>query len=268
VPGALCATVAFGLVDPARHTMTYVTAGHPPPLLVDPEGGARYLEDAVSWPLGVDEGAARGSAAAVSVPAGSLVVFYTDGLVERRAEPMERGLDRLRDVVTRCATLPLRLVKRAIFAELVDDDATDDIALVAFRMAGSTPRVYADVLRARAVELAPARRRLRAWLELAGVTGEPVEDILLAVGEAVANAVEHGSTDASQVVRVEGSAGPDELVISVSDSGEWQPGLEGFFTGRGRGHALMSALADGIDVDGDHNGTIVTLRFARARQFA
>jgi anti-sigma regulatory factor (Ser/Thr protein kinase)/PAS domain-containing protein len=268
VPGAVCATVAFGLVDPARHTMTYVTAGHPPPLLVHPDGDSQFLEDAISWPLGVDQHAARRAAAEVAVPAGTLVIFYTDGLVERRSVPMEQGLDRLREVVTRCATLPLRLVKRAIFAELVGDDATDDIALVAFRMAGSTPRVFADVLHARAVELAPARRRLRAWLEQAGVTGEPVEDILLAVGEAVANAVEHGSTDASQVVRVEGSAGADELVISVSDSGEWQPGLEGFFTGRGRGHALMSAMADGIEVDGDHNGTIVTLRFSRARQFA
>ena len=34
-----------------------------------------------------------------------------------------------------------------------------------------------------------------------------------------------------------------ELVVSVSDTGRWQPGLEGFFSGRGRGHVLMDALA-------------------------
>ena len=80
--------------------------------------------------------------------------------------------------------------------------------------------------------------------------------------------MEHGSADASQVVRLEASAIGDGLIVSVSDTGRWQPGLEGFFTGRGRGHTLMHTLADGIDVDGDHNGTIVTLRFERDRQFA
>ena len=268
VPGALCATVAFGLIDPQRHAMTYVTAGHPPPVLVDPDGRARFLDDAISWPLGVEPADERGPAAEVAVPPGSLVVFYTDGLVERRDEPMERGLERLRDVVARSSTLPLRLIKQAIFGELVDDGATDDIALVALRIAGATDRVLADVIRARPEELAPARHRMRAWLEQVGVDHDAREEILLAVGEAVANAVEHGSTDAAQVVRLEASAVGDELIVSVSDTGRWQPGLEGFFTGRGRGHALMQALADGIDVDGDQNGTIVTLRFERDRQFA
>jgi anti-sigma regulatory factor (Ser/Thr protein kinase) len=266
VPGAMCATVAFGLVDPERHTMTYVTAGHPPPLIVEPDGAARFLEDAVSWPLGVEPTRSRGEAASVAVPPGTLVVFFTDGLVERRNEPMERGLERLREVVRRSANLPLRLVKQAIFSELVDEHATDDIALVAFRLAGASARVFADVIHARSEEIGAARRRLRAWLGDAGVASESGEEILLAVGEAVANAVEHGSADESHVVRIEAAAEDDELVISVSDTGQWQTGLEGFFTGRGRGHMLMRALADGIDVESDHDGTIVTLRFARDRQ--
>jgi anti-sigma regulatory factor (Ser/Thr protein kinase) len=268
VPGAMCATVAFGLIDPARHVMTYVTAGHPPPVLVGPDGAARFLDAAVSWPLGVEPAGTRGPAAEVAVPSGTLVVFYTDGLVERRNEPMEAGLERLRDVVQRTATRPLRLIKQAIFTELVDDGATDDIALVAFRIAGATDRVFAEVINARPTELAPARHRMRAWLADMGVDDDAREEILLAVGEAVANAVEHGSSDGAQVVRLEACAEDDELIVSISDSGQWQPGLEGFFTGRGRGHALMHALADAIDVDGDHNGTIVTLRFARHRQFA
>ena len=89
--------------------------------------------------------------------------------------------------------------------------------------------------------------------------------MLLAVGEALANAIEHGSSDGSAIVRVEATTYDDEIVVSVSDAGQWQPGLEGYFSGRGRGHALMDALADAIDVDSDQHGTILTLRFAHRR---
>jgi anti-sigma regulatory factor (Ser/Thr protein kinase)/PAS domain-containing protein len=261
VPGANCATVAFGLIDPERGSMNYVTAGHPPPLLVEPDGTATFLDGAVSWPLGVDLDADRVASADVSVPPGSLLVFYTDGLVERRGEPMERGLERLRDVVTRHATMPLRLLKQAIFSELVDASATDDIALVALRMAGTTSTVYATAMPAEATELAPARRRFRSWLAQAPDAGPDVEDVLLAVGEALANAIEHGSVEPTQIIRLEATISDGVLVVSVSDTGRWQPGLEGYFRGRGRGHLLMDALADSVDVDGDQHGTIVTLRF-------
>jgi anti-sigma regulatory factor (Ser/Thr protein kinase) len=265
VPGAECATVAFALVDPARGVMSYVTAGHPPPVLVQPDGTATFLDQAVSWPLGVEVDAPRIRAAEVAVPPGSLLVFYTDGLVERRNEPMELGLERLRAVAARCGSLPLRLLKQAVFAELVDERATDDIALVAVRFAGSTPRVFADAMPARAAELAPSRRRLRAWLEQVDAGPEAIEEMLLAVGEALANAIEHGSSDGAAIVRVEATTADDEIIVSVSDAGQWQPGLEGYFSGRGRGHALMHALADAIDVDSDQHGTILTLRFAHHR---
>jgi anti-sigma regulatory factor (Ser/Thr protein kinase) len=261
VPGANCATVAFGLIDPVRGSMNYVTAGHPPPLLVDPDGTAAFLDGAVSWPLGVDLDAARVPSAEIDVPPGALLVFYTDGLVERRDEPMERGLARLRDVVARNATMPLRLLKQAIFSELVDDRATDDIALVVLRIAGTTRNVYATAMPADATELAPTRRRFRSWLAQAGVAGPEAEDVLLAVGEALANAIEHGSVERAQIIRLEATTSGRELVVSVSDTGRWQPGLEGYFSGRGRGHVLMDALADSLDVDGDQHGTIVTLRF-------
>jgi len=86
--------------------------------------------------------------------------------------------------------------------------------------------------------------------------------VLLAVGEALANAIEHGSVERTQIIRLEATISDRELLVSVSDTGRWQPGLEGFFSGRGRGHVLMDALADSVDVDGDQHGTIVTLRFA------
>ena len=144
VPGAVCATVAFAMLDPAAGNMTYTTAGHPPPLLVTPDGELSYLEGSVSWPLGVESANRRASAATAALPPGSLLLLYTDGLVERRGESLDVGLEHLRAVVSRCWFLPLRRLKQAIFAEMVDEEARDDIALVAVRTVGSTPSLFAD----------------------------------------------------------------------------------------------------------------------------
>jgi len=196
-----------------------------------------------------------------------LLLLYTDGLIERRAESLDVGLERLRAVVSNHWQLPLRALKKAIFRTLIDAQSTDDIALVAVRTVGSTERVFADAFPARHQELGGSRRRLREWLERRTLT-DITDDVVLAVGEAVANAIDHGSTHDEQVVRVEATVDDEQLLVSVSDSGQWQPGIEGFFTGRGRGHQLMHAFADNVDVDTDQHGTIVTLMFSRLRQLS
>ncbi len=144
VPGAMCATVAFALLDLAAGTMSYVTAGHPPPLLVRPDGEIAFLDEGVSWPLGIESEDRRPPAARVDLPPGSLLLLYTDGLIERRYEPIDDGLARLREIVERSWSLPLRRVKLAVFGELVDDGANDDIALVAVRTVGASPYLLAD----------------------------------------------------------------------------------------------------------------------------
>jgi anti-sigma regulatory factor (Ser/Thr protein kinase) len=252
------------VVDPNRAIVSYASAGHPPPLLVTPDGEVSFLEGARSWPLGVDVARSRGQAASAALPPGSLLLLYTDGLVERRGESISTGLERLRTVVAQHWNLPLRRLKQAIFGRLVDDMApvaNDDIALVALRTVGSGQLFFADAFHASHTELAPARHRLRDWLDNAGVPVEPRDRLTLAVGEAVANAIDHGSRgDESQIVKVEVALRGSTIMASVSDSGSWQPGIEGFFTGRGRGHLLMQAFTDDVDIDTDQQGTIVTLR--------
>jgi serine phosphatase RsbU (regulator of sigma subunit)/anti-sigma regulatory factor (Ser/Thr protein kinase)/PAS domain-containing protein len=270
VPGAHCATVAFAIIDTERATVSYATAGHPPPLLVTPDGDVTYLEEGRSWPLGVDTPRTRAPAATAPMPAGSLLVLYTDGLIERRGETIDVGLERLRRVVAENWNLPLRRLKEAIFFDLVDNTetvATDDVAVAAVRTVGSSPFLFVDVLHADPAEVPASRRRLRAWLADLGVEGEERDALLVAVGEAVANAIDHGAArDPSQLVRIEIAARDAEIVASISDSGRWQPGIEGFFTGRGRGHLLMQSLADDVDIDTDLQGTIVTLRFSPQTQ--
>jgi serine phosphatase RsbU (regulator of sigma subunit) len=88
------ATVLLVHVDPARERLTYASAGHLPGLLVAPDGRARFLEGGASTPLlAFQSGGEPGTA---SLEPGARLVLYTDGLVERRTEPIDESLERLR----------------------------------------------------------------------------------------------------------------------------------------------------------------------------
>jgi serine phosphatase RsbU (regulator of sigma subunit)/anti-sigma regulatory factor (Ser/Thr protein kinase) len=266
VPGAKCATAAIAIVDPASETVSYASAGHPPPLLALADGTVRYLEGGRSWPLSVAVSTPRTGAATEPMPAGALLLLYTDGLIERKGESIDVGLARLEAVVAANWNLPIRRLKQAIFRALIDGRrgaATDDIALVAARTVGTGAALFVDAFAARPSSASTNRGRLRRWLEEVGIDGETRDAALVAIGEAVANAIDHGSRgDDTQIVKVELAVRDDRLIASVSDSGQWQPGVEGHFSGRGRGHLIMEALTEDVDIDTDPQGTIVTLRLA------
>jgi integral membrane sensor domain MASE1 len=96
IPGAPFSTVGYAEFDPATRRLRYACAGHPPPLVADDEG-VRYLWDGRSPLLGVGEGARPD--AAVAVQPGSMLLWYSDGLVERRQESLDVGFARLAEVV-------------------------------------------------------------------------------------------------------------------------------------------------------------------------
>jgi serine phosphatase RsbU (regulator of sigma subunit) len=92
VTGTDFATLGYAEYDPAEAVITYACAGHPPLLLVA-DGHAAYLNEGRSGPLGFQDGPR--SQARLSVPSGTMLVWYSDGLIERRGEVVDRGLDRL-----------------------------------------------------------------------------------------------------------------------------------------------------------------------------
>ena len=101
------ATVAIAAIDEAEGTLSYCHAGHPPVLVVSHDGTTAFAEGARSWPIGVTTGR-RPALEAGQVPLrpGDLVVLYTDGLVERRDQDIDDGLERLADAAGRRAALP------------------------------------------------------------------------------------------------------------------------------------------------------------------
>jgi GAF domain-containing protein len=92
VTGTDFATLGYAEYDPAGAVMTYACAGHPPPLLVA-DGHATYLNGGRSAPLGFKDGPRP--EATLTVHPGAMLVWYSDGLIERRGEVIDRGLDRL-----------------------------------------------------------------------------------------------------------------------------------------------------------------------------
>jgi phosphoserine phosphatase RsbU/P len=86
---ALCATFS-----PDQQTALVSSAGHPPPIIACPNGHVEPLELHHDLLLGVDPTRPR-HAAVVSLPPGSTLCFYTDGLIERRGQSLDAGLDRL-----------------------------------------------------------------------------------------------------------------------------------------------------------------------------
>jgi serine phosphatase RsbU (regulator of sigma subunit) len=80
-------TVCYGVLDPTTGVFEYASAGHPPILLLPPDGSPRWLSDALSPPLFGDERQLRPQAKLVLEP-DSLLVLFSDGLIERRGEPL------------------------------------------------------------------------------------------------------------------------------------------------------------------------------------
>ncbi|WP_031517810.1 PP2C family protein-serine/threonine phosphatase [Streptomyces sp. NRRL F-5123] len=107
-------------------------AGHPPPLLVTADGDSRYLDASGGLPLGVSVEIDR-TEHRTPLPAGSTLLLYTDGLVERRGEVLDRGMTRLRREVSSRAGEPVEaLVEQLLHG--MGTGADDDVALLAVRM--------------------------------------------------------------------------------------------------------------------------------------
>ena len=121
------ATCVCAVYDPADRSCTFASAGHLPPVLVTPRGTPRLVELPPGIPLGI--GGAEYRSVTITVPEDSILVLYTDGLVERRGQDIDQGMALL------CRTLadPGRNLEEAcdaVLAALETKEAEDDIAVI------------------------------------------------------------------------------------------------------------------------------------------
>ncbi|MBC7291870.1 MAG: SpoIIE family protein phosphatase [Actinotalea sp.] len=261
------------------HVLSWSNAGHPPPMLLTPDGDVDVLvAEHRDLFVGVTAETARTDSAVV-VPPGTRVLLYTDGLVERRDRPARDGVEDLREVLADLVHLDLEDLCDAVLARLVPGRAQDDVALLAVEVGPRDPRRDAAPDERRPATLGAWRPGSRGGTGGAAMPedqtaslvvdpGAPLSEariwatertqalgggpdvlglVALLTSEVVSNATRHG--DGRAVLEVTGVDGG--VRVGVTDDGDGLPEVRhpDASTPGGRGVWLVSELARSWGVD-------------------
>ncbi|GAC1416465.1 MAG: hypothetical protein NVSMB5_06610 [Candidatus Velthaea sp.] len=248
-------TAIFGIINPATSTLTYASAGHPPPVFAMPDGTVQRLPTE-GIPLGIaDEIEARDWT--FTIPTGGLVALYTDGLIEYSRDVIDgeaRLLDALRAEVLSLSATPARSLLRRVFSDCKN---TDDVAALIVSIDDTPARDFSFDFTAIPMAVPLVRRALQRYGVRLGLDAEGMFSLVTAVGEAMANAVEHAYPDAPGVVRIRIANSGHSLITTIEDDGRWKPAQKR--DERGRGLPLMRALMNGVEIKTHQSSTVVRL---------
>jgi serine/threonine-protein kinase RsbW len=258
VEPARMATVAYAEVDLVSGEMTYACAGHLPPLLHEPAGSPEFLLRGRSAALGSRAGDTVRTEHRRQLRAGSRLLLYTDGLIERRTRPIDQGFEILAREYSRRRDAPLKGLAASLADTLVGRDNADDVCLLCLTL-GTEERIERSIGADR-MQIALLRADLRGWLDAHGVGPQCRDAVLLACSEAVANAIEHGyRDDPFGMIDVVATVTTDSVEVRVTDHGTWRGATD---VARGRGLQLIRQSMDHVEFDrGD--ATVVTMRRRR-----
>ncbi|MFD7436767.1 PP2C family protein-serine/threonine phosphatase [Streptomyces sp. NPDC059861] len=135
VDGAESATAVTTFIDCDMQTITYSSAGHLPPVLVHPDGRVEFLDRATDPPLDAHPDPRPRPQAGTGFTPGSTLALYTDGLVERRYEDIDKGVARLAESLARHRDADPEGLADAVLHELLPPEgATDDTVLIVVRL--------------------------------------------------------------------------------------------------------------------------------------
>ncbi|HEY1680997.1 MAG TPA: SpoIIE family protein phosphatase [Candidatus Tumulicola sp.] len=128
-------TAFVGVFDPITRTLTYASAGHPPPLLRDSDGGVRALSGG-SPPIGLRM---RGDEAmSITLPEDCLLVFYTDGVIEVERDVIA-GQERLQAAVAAADIPSMPNCAEALYKRLLERGSSDDVVILTLRLVSPGP---------------------------------------------------------------------------------------------------------------------------------
>ncbi|GAB3010437.1 SpoIIE family protein phosphatase [Mycobacterium bourgelatii] len=256
LPGARCTTAFCAVLTPDTGQLVYSSAGHPPPIMVHADGTKALLDGGHGLPLALRPDWQRPETS-TEMPPRATLLLYTDGLVERRGVSIDDGMARAADLIESGHSESLDNVADHLMSRLEPSNGySDDVAVLLYRQ----PAPLSIEFAADVQQLAPSRRALRIWLTRAGVEPTQIQDILIATGEAVANAIEHGHRDRpGGAVTLQATALVDRVQVTVSDTGTWKTPRAVPDVSRGRGIMLMRRLMEDVAIDSSDGGTTVHL---------
>ncbi len=207
------------MYDPGERTLTYANAGHLPALLRAPGADTQRLAGASGPPLGA--GPLTLTEHRIPLPAGAVVVLYTDGLVEHRDSDIDSGIDDLADALPDPATVIDDRVPDALAATLLGAEQDDDVAVLVAQVQPEDNAAGSAVLDIASTEHAVlearhfVRARLRGWR----VPAASHDDIILLTSELITNAIIHGRPPVQLRLR----ASRSHVVLEVRDQANYLP---------------------------------------------
>jgi serine phosphatase RsbU (regulator of sigma subunit)/anti-sigma regulatory factor (Ser/Thr protein kinase) len=264
------ATCLYLQIELLTGEVTAAGAGHPWPLVI-----AGSTATVAEMPPGPPLGAlpeARYVQRMIETPPGSTLLLYTDGLIERRGESLDTGLERLIAAATRqvddpgqgpdgsvdwVARDPDRLCEALISEFFSAREPIDDVALLAMHFAANQAAPMTLHYAASPEVLPDLRHTLGRWLHAVGADHDERFALTVAVAEAASNAIEHayGPLNIASFI-VTCALRQDTVEVTVEDNGHWRPprGVD-----RGNGQRLIASLTDDMRVDPTSTGTIVAM---------
>ena len=237
--GEIGATCLYAVYDPVSRVCTLASAGHVPPAVLLPDGTVSVVRLTPGPLLGV--GGLPFESTELELPEGSLLAFFTDGLIEARDRDVGLGLERLCEALANPVP-SLEVTCDAILKALLPDSPADDVALLLAR----TRALHADQVAAWSLPSDPAivadaraqaSRQLAAWgLDDAAFVTE------LVVSELVTNDIRYGAVPIGlRLIR------DRSLICEVSDASNTAPHLRRARTydEGGRGLHMVAQLTQG-----------------------
>jgi anti-anti-sigma factor len=265
LPEAVGSTVAVAIFDPANQELRCASAGHPWPIFVPRSGPAVFLAGSLGMPLA--RAGEHATPQTVPLAAGDALVLYTDGVLSRRGRSPEES-----DALFLGAAAEVRnghfscreLTERLLTVMLPGGAPVQDDAVLLVVRAGSVeiPPFRLDVV-ARPEQLSTVRRALSEWMTGANIGAEDAMAVQLAVGEAMANSVEHAYRDQApgQAVVTAALRDSGQLHLEVADHGRWQETDLVASAHRGRGLHLVRASMGDVRLDRGPGGTTVRMTY-------
>ncbi|HEV2439052.1 MAG TPA: SpoIIE family protein phosphatase [bacterium] len=247
------ATAVIGILDPSTLSFAYAAAGHPAPLLARADGRVDRLPGG-GPPLGALPGVPYRETA-MTLPAGGTLVLYTDGLIESLRDPAVADATLLRAIAAEAAQPSADRAGAILARAAAEQRLVDDLAIVTLGVAADAGHRFDISLPAEPSSLARVRPALRRVARHAGLDAEPTMALLVASGEALANAVLHAYPAGRGVIDVRARRASGGVAVEVEDHGRWRESRHD----RGHGLAVMRQLTEECEIRTGPGGTIVRL---------